>query len=56
MYENKLAAAWNVYLGLGLVTISNEPLELGMRNVIWRYIMHMPTGSILNSALFMRKK
>jgi hypothetical protein len=32
IYNNKMAAAWNLYLAFGLIAMTNAPVELGMSN------------------------
>jgi hypothetical protein len=35
-----MAAALNLYLVSDFMATTNEPLGLGMRNIVWRQIMH----------------
>jgi hypothetical protein len=47
-YDDKVVAAWNLYLASSLTGIPDEPLELVIWNLVWRQIIHMPTNYILN--------
>lgn len=48
MQDNKMAAAWNLFLAFGLVTVGKEQLKLGICNLAWRYVINMHTSFALN--------
>jgi hypothetical protein len=40
-----MATTWHPYLASGWMPVSDEALELGMWNLVWKYIIHVHTYS-----------
>jgi hypothetical protein len=41
------AVTWSLYLAFGLMAVTNEQLELGIWNIVWRWNINVTTYEIL---------
>jgi hypothetical protein len=42
-----MPAAWELQLAIGLTAKTNEQIESGLWNFVWRYFIHIPRNSAL---------